>query len=287
MLSVTMLSGYLYCPRKLYLERVLKLSEPPKEALVKGTIRHETYDLINKNEEKFVTRITEKPQLDALTELYKNQYLKYLRIATLHNKEGLKQFNLNPGDLFKQVYPLIVDEALVRSQKLFAFIEKHDVFGKELWDKLTPKILSELQITSPSLGLKGIIDQIEVYGENMVPFELKTGKTPREGVWPGHKIQIAAYALLLEFHYNNEVKEGFVRYLDSKQLRHISINPFMRMEVRELIKKVTFLLAQKQLPPYCESKGKCQACGLRQTCYDEKAMKQLMENKSLEENQKL
>src|SRR3989344_5727001 len=161
MLSVTMLSSYLYCPRKLYLERVLRLSEPPKEALVKGTIRHETYDLINKNEEKLVTKITEKQQLDSLTELYKNQYLKYLRIAILHNKEGLKQFNLKPEDLFKQVYPLIADEALVRSQKLFAFIEKHDVFGKELWNMLTPKILSELQITSPSLGLKGTIVKFE------------------------------------------------------------------------------------------------------------------------------
>ena len=74
-----MLSSYMYCPRKLYLERVLKLYEPPKEALVKGSIRHETYDLINKNEEKLVKSIKEKLPLEKIRAKYTNEYLKFLR----------------------------------------------------------------------------------------------------------------------------------------------------------------------------------------------------------------
>ena len=58
-ISVSMLSAYLYCKRKLFLERVLGLFEPEKEALVKGTIRHETYDRVNRIEEKIVKSITE------------------------------------------------------------------------------------------------------------------------------------------------------------------------------------------------------------------------------------
>ena len=71
-----------------------------------------------------------------------------------------------------------------------------------------------------------------------VPIELKTGKMPKEGVWPGHRIQIAAYSMLIEEKFNTTVKEGFVRYLDSKETRHIAINPFMREEITNLIKEV-------------------------------------------------
>ncbi|MBI2659513.1 hypothetical protein HYX05_05440, partial [Candidatus Woesearchaeota archaeon] len=57
-ISVSLLSSYLYCSRKLFLEKVLLLEEPPKESLVMGSIRHETYDNINKKEEEIVTSIT-------------------------------------------------------------------------------------------------------------------------------------------------------------------------------------------------------------------------------------
>ena len=198
MLSVTALSSYMYCKRKLYLNRVLKLYEPPKAALVKGTIRHETYDLINKNQENLVKSIREKLSLEKIKEKFKDKYEKFLKIALLNNKKGLKQFDIKPEELFKQVYPLILEEAETRSFNIFNFIEKTNLLGQELWENLTPKIQSEVKIESKELGLRGIIDQIEVYEESMVPVELKTGKAPRDGVWPGHKIQIAAYALLLE-----------------------------------------------------------------------------------------
>ena len=48
-ISVSMLSSYIYCPRKLFLQKVLAVEEPPKESLVLGTLRHEIYDFINQN----------------------------------------------------------------------------------------------------------------------------------------------------------------------------------------------------------------------------------------------
>ena len=60
-LSVSMLSTYLYCPRMLFLQKVLELEEAPKEALILGSIRHETYDLVNKNEENLVVKISKSP----------------------------------------------------------------------------------------------------------------------------------------------------------------------------------------------------------------------------------
>ena len=88
-ISVSLLSSYLYCSRKLFLEKVLLLEEPPKESLVMGSIRHETYDNINKKEEGIVASITEMENLEAIQSLYRKEYLKILRKAIANNKKQL------------------------------------------------------------------------------------------------------------------------------------------------------------------------------------------------------
>ena len=90
MLSVTTLSSYLYCPRKLYLEKVLGLTEPPKEALIKGSIRHKTYEEINLAEECLVTSITAQTTLEDLKGKYHQKYKEILLDIIRQNKDSLK-----------------------------------------------------------------------------------------------------------------------------------------------------------------------------------------------------
>ena len=272
-ISVSLLASYLYCPRKIYLERVLGFFELPKKALVIGTIKHGIFDEINKKEEEIVTNITEKTSLEGLQETYKNAYSKIHRDVIIKNKEKLRELELNIQDIFKKTWPLILNEAQNRSLNVFNFIQKHMVFGKELWEKLTPKIQSEFKIKSETLGLSGIIDQIEIYEKGYVPIELKSGKAPKEDAWPNHKIQVAAYAMLLEEKFNTEVKEGFIHYLDVNEKRHIPINIFLKEETNELKNKVKALLESKEIPSVCDNENKCNACGLRETCFDEKKLK--------------
>ncbi|MBW2976299.1 CRISPR-associated protein Cas4, partial [Candidatus Woesearchaeota archaeon] len=217
--SVSMLCSYLYCSRKLFLQQVLALEEPPKESLVLGSLRHEIYDFINQKEEKIVASIANKIQYSELVDIYKKFYSKILRENIIKNKSKIKSVSLNMVDVFRRTWPLILEEAKARSKNIFDFIQKHDVYGKELWKRLTPKIISELRLESDKLQLKGIVDRIEVYENGYVPIELKTGKMPRDGTWPGHRIQIAAYAMLLEEKFKTQVKEGFVHYLDAKETR--------------------------------------------------------------------
>ena len=46
--------------------------------------------------------------------------------------------------VFKQVWPLILEESETRASALYEFIQMHNIYGEELWEKLTPKIKSEL-----------------------------------------------------------------------------------------------------------------------------------------------
>ena len=278
-ISVSLLSSYLYCSRKLFLEKVLLLEEPPKESIVMGSIRHETYDSINKKEEEIVTSITKEYDSEHIQALYKQKYLQILRKAVANNKKRLEEININMLEAYRKSFPFIMEESSVRSDNIVNFIKANNVFGKELWQKLTPKIISELRVESDELKLKGIIDQVHVYDNEYVPFELKTGRTPSDGVWPSHRIQIAAYSLLLQEKFNKQIKEGFVVYLDTKEKRHIAINPFMKQEIRQLVDEVIALLESRKLPDFCSNENKCKKCGLKQTCYNEEEVNNLLKIK--------
>ena len=275
MISATMLSGYLYCARKLYLEYVLKLFEPSKESLVLGSVRHETYDGINKAEEILVKEMTERISSEELFERYKRKHSEILRGAIKKHKDELSKFNLAPEEVFKKTWPLVMLESEKRARNVYNFMEKTNLLGEDLWEKLTPKIISELRINSEALGLKGIIDQIEVYDDAVAPLELKTGKSPQQGAWPGHRMQLLAYLLLLAEKSGNgkEAKEGKIIYLDANKEVNIAINPFAEKEVKELISKVKNMLNSDKIPAFCGNDNKCNACGLKNSCYDEEELK--------------
>lgn len=270
-----MLSTYLYCPRKLFLQKILQIEEMPKESIVLGSIRHEIYDYINKAEESLVKSIT-KGNIAGIKDIYTSSYKRKVRQIIISNRPRIREVNMDIVDAFRKTWPFITAEAEERSSNILNFIKEHNVYGNELWEKLSPKIISELSIESDTLQLRGIVDKIEIYGNEYVPIELKTGKMPKEGLWPGHKIQIAAYALMLEEMHQKPVKEGFVHYLDHKEKRHIAINPFMKEEIISLVKEIQELLEKKSLPGYCSNKNKCLNCGVKGTCYNEQEVDVLM-----------
>ncbi|MBR9690500.1 CRISPR-associated protein Cas4 [Candidatus Woesearchaeota archaeon] len=265
-ISVTYLSSYLYCPRKLYLEKVLKIVKIPPEAIVKGNVTHHSFEEINDAEQKLVTSINENENYGDVEERYRKKYSELLKKSILKNKTKLQEVKITLPDMFKRVWPAILYEATLRAENVFSFSKKTGLFGIKLWKALTPKIESEVRIESDTLKLKGIIDEIKVYENEIVPVELKTGKAPQTGVWPGHKVQVGAYILLLSEKEDKEIKEGVVRYLDHKTERIVVMDPFLKKEVIELTDKVIKILGSKQIPETCQNKSKCNACQLYDDC---------------------
>ncbi|PIN86533.1 CRISPR-associated protein Cas4 [Candidatus Woesearchaeota archaeon CG10_big_fil_rev_8_21_14_0_10_44_13] len=281
-ISVTFLSSYLYCARKLYLECVLRIVEPPKETLVLGGLRHEVYEYINNIEERIVKGIKERSSFEDVLEIYRKEYSELLMKTIGKYGRILSDLKLEPKEIFKKNWPLIVKEADKRANNVFSFMERTGLSGEELWAKLTPKLVSELNIMSENLGLKGRIDQVEVYDDIVVPIELKTGKSPNEGAWPSHRIQLLAYLLMLSERMDGsssakDVKEGKIIYLDSDKVVNITLNPFAEKEIKELVSKTNAMLNSGKLPDFCGNENKCSACGLKENCYDEVFLKERLE----------
>jgi CRISPR-associated protein Cas4 len=280
MISPTAISSYLYCPRKLFLERILGLFKYPKEAMVKGTIKHEIFEDINNKEKEIVTSIKEKLSEERLLNLYRKEYSIIARKKILKHSKELDKFKIDNLEFFQNFWPTLLNEAETRSKSVFDFIEEHNLFGDELWEKLTPKIISELRISDSELGVRGIIDELRDYGNLYVPVELKSGKSPEKGVWPGHKSQIALYMMILKGQ-GKTVKEGIIKYIDEKKEVTIQLNTLLEDESKKQLILVRTLLQEKKLPERIDSFNKCSACQLKEDCYNDKFIEEKMKEKKL------
>ena len=268
-IAVSLLSAYLYCPRKVFLEKVLQMHEPPKQPLILGTIRHQTLQRVSLGEEKLVSLLHSPVSFADVHASYEQLYTRFLREVIKSHTDSLHALFLDPLDAYYHALPSLLREAQIRATNTFSFAQKSVLEGTELWKALTPKIISEVKVESEELQLVGVVDQLHDFGSHVIPVELKTGKTPRQGVWPGHRIQAAAYALVLrENKQYRYVQEAVVHYLDSNEKRVVVMNPFMEEEIVTLIEEVQELLSNAVLPEICDSKQKCVSCGLRTKCYD-------------------
>lgn len=279
MVSATQLSSYMYCPRKLFIGYVLKIKEPPKKELVKGKIWHQTHEMINKAEENVVKSITSDKYTD-IFDLYRRSFAKFLRNSIIMNKKELSDFNIKLIDIFKEYWTDFEEEAKLRALNVAEFIKKHKVFGQELWEKLTPKIISEQYVKSDKLDISGIIDMIEVYDEVHIPVELKTGKVPAKGMWDTHRIQLAAYLMILE-DTGKKVSEGVLRYKGSEDKRILIMNTMLKEEVTDIVKKAQSILKSFDPPKHTDNKNKCTKCSYKEICYDDEEMKRLIKEKTI------
>ena len=215
-ITVSDLTTYQYCPRKLYLLRVLKVKPALKKEVLFGRIRHEILDLINKEEKRIISSIT---RLDKVfvEETLRKYYSRIITQTLLREKAEIRGFNLRITDVFNNLWPSIKLMMLERRNEIYDFMLRTGFLGEELYNKIIPKTESEKKITSEKLGLKGIIDLIKYYPNEIVPVEYKTGSIPINGVWPSHKIQIASYIMLLMDYYNKHEYNNFREYGEGRE----------------------------------------------------------------------
>jgi len=278
MVYATQLSSYLYCPRKLFISNVLLIEEAPKQELVKGEVWHKTFEWLNKHEQSIVKSL-KSADYKEISDIYRKEFAKELRNSILAKKHELKQFEIKPVDLFKEYWPSFDQEAKVRAWNVASFIMKSKLTGDELWEKLTPKILSEQHFRSDKLKLSGIIDMLEIHDNKLyIPVELKTGKVPdgKNAMWPGHRMQLAVYMMLLE-DAGKQVVEGHLKYKDDEENRILVINSMLKDEVLELAKEVELTIHSFELPTRIDNMKKCDKCSYKEQCYNDETMEMLVE----------
>ena len=92
---------------------------------------------------------------------------------------------------------------------------------------------------SEKLGLVGSVDKLIRVGEDeFVPCVIKTGRCPEYGVWRNDRMQLAAYAMLIEEEFGTTVQRGFVEYIRTADVRESHIKKRDRALAFQILKHV-------------------------------------------------
>jgi len=75
--------------------------------------------------------------------------------------------------------------------------------------------------------------------------------------WLNHKIQLAAYALLLEDKFNTVVRRGYLYYVPEERVLEVVFTQGMKRHMRRVIRNVEEMLKEERLPPARVGRSKC------------------------------
>lgn len=148
--------------------------------------------------------------------------------------------------------------------------------GRRLHEELEEEgPLVEMQLESEAMGLKGKVDAIRRRDGLLIPYEHKKGRA-REAddgheAWPSDRIQLTAYAMLLEEETGRRIGEGRIRYHGSSATVRVQIDEAARRELSESIARARDLSVKVERPPVAENERLCARCSLAPVCLPEES----------------
>ncbi len=139
-----------------------------------------------------------------------------------------------------------------------------DICSNLSGDFYANEALVEPLLLSEKFGLSGSPDKLVKINGAFMPSIIKTGSMPENGVWKSDRLQLTAYAILLEEKYNATVERGFVEYARFGRVREAIIKRHERrkvLQVRDRIKKI-----QNGFMPEKPEDAPCDTCGFTGIC---------------------
>src|SRR5437870_309744 len=152
-----------------------------------------------------------------------------------------------------------------------------------------------LNLESESLGLRGRIDCLRRRDGSIIPYEHKRGRAARTrdeqqpptsahasaspasskfgspSAWPSDRLQVAAYAMLIQEVTGQQIPEARVRYHQDNVTVRVPIDAAVRKDVLSAIARARELSAMVERPPVTTNENLCVKCSLAPACLPEEA----------------
>ncbi|MEX1026726.1 MAG: type I-MYXAN CRISPR-associated endonuclease Cas1 [Candidatus Paceibacterota bacterium] len=154
--------------------------------------------------------------------------------------------------------------------------------GRRLHEERVPKLdddsreLRSFEVSSDELGLFGKVDAARVRDGSWVAYEHKKGRCKRAGgkdktplAWPSDRLQVTAYAMLLEYQLSKPVTEGRIRYHQDNVTVRLPIDDAARAELLSAVDCARQLRRSNERPPVTDNEKLCRRCSLRVVCLPE------------------
>lgn len=121
----------------------------------------------------------------------------------------------------------------------------------------------ERPLFSVCYRLTGRPDYLIREGGQVVPVEVKSGPCP-SAPYLSHRLQLAAYCLLVEDEYGQAPPYGLIKYRDG--IFTVDYTPQLRSQLLATLAEMHSLLNADDLPPNHASPNRCRRCGYRTRC---------------------
>lgn len=160
----------------------------------------------------------------------------------------------------------VADERVYAGRRLHVELERQEDEGEWL----------TLQLESARYGLTGKVDCVRRRDGLLIPYEHKRGRAARKATgepeaWWSDRLQVIAYAALVEEHSGRAVTEGRVRYHADNVMVRVPIDDAARALLVEAIARARELQATVVRPPVTANEKLCAKCSLAPVCLPEEA----------------
>jgi CRISPR-associated protein Cas1 len=161
-----------------------------------------------------------------------------------------------------------VEEIRVADAAVYAGRELHAALEADEEGERT-----QLELADPGLGLVGKVDALRRRDGSLLPYEHKRGRSRRDGdtavAWPSDRLQVIAYAILIESSTGQAVAEGRVRYHADNVTVRVAVDGRARAELAEAVATARRLRESTERPPVAENDRLCARCSLAPVCLPE------------------
>jgi CRISPR-associated protein Cas4 len=129
-------------------------------------------------------------------------------------------------------------------------------------------VFTEASLASTKFGIRGRIDLVYKSQDGYEPWDIKTGRPPSE-MFDSYKLQVTAYALLLEANYKCQVKSGGLRFTGLRVDESFPISQQLREQVIGISEQIHKMLQFGERPAVERlSLPHCKNCGFRKVCQE-------------------
>lgn len=240
MIRVSDISVYLKCPRKCYF-------------IAKG------YELTKEIRPSYIQHFI----LKELALSYESAFHNEDKLSFLNNE--LNRISEEIRFIYRSELSEIDDEILTNSvaeirsylENICSNLSKNNFYSFE-------SIEVEPLLRSEKFGFSGSPNRLIKINNKVIPSIIKTGSMPEKGVWKGDRLQLTAYAFLVEETYENVVELGFVEYARWGYVREVKLKRYERRKVLQIRDKIEKI--QKGFMPEKPKDAPCMYCGFNEMC---------------------
>ena len=178
----------------------------------------------------------------------------------------LKRYAYCPRIVFI-THVLHLDEVV--SEAMEAGLEQHEesVITPIIAKLNALRILGSIELRSERLRISGKPDYIVITkNREYVPIEVKWASSDKGRTRWDHKLQLAAYALLVEECFKTTVKRGYVYYLRDRRVVGLVIGEGLKNLARKIIEHIHGMILEERDPGIVAPPTRCINCGYRAYC---------------------